>query len=536
MRILQGHVACDLHCSIRLLASFLLVFIPSSTSEPNIIVMQADDLPQYTEWTPAPNAFYGQLPSAILDGNLERLRKASLEMRLAYTSSSSCAPSRFSTMTGRYPSRSATSRMLAEQNNEEFVFVNVPRTKLEDVDNNLDCTEDNIAVTLQANGYRTGFFGKWHLHREHDNDNYAESKMAVENCGFHYADSIYMDNMRNLGDGALHNMEWVADNAIKFIYNNVSYPDGLSHENEPFFMYFNPTIPHQNRVQEALRSGSCTNTNNGEQPEPHIVGMNGDLSCREYRETVLNRASEMSNTELGAIWLDDSVGALIHALEVTNQLSNTIFLFQMDHGEAAKFSVFEGGNRISQFIHYPDLFGNEGLVFEGLVSTIDIVPTMLDFAGAEPSSFYTMDGKSWKDLVQDGMEWKNRCLFFESDFDRALICGCYKLIYLSTGEKYLYDLCNEGNYIHYDPNNPNFDPEVPERSIFDSSDKTESMVKALDCFMEKTRVNNTGTDEYNLQECTDLVEMDLFDKNDLFSSSYQFWNDLFSCADKSCGI
>lgn len=78
-----------------------------------------------------------------------------------------------------------------------------------------------------------------------------------------------------------------------------------------------------------------------------------------------------------------------------------------------------------------------------------------------------MDGQSWKGAIDDdiiGDEWKaNRCLFFESSFERAVRCGCHKYVRMSdtsnekseaeskswwTGNEALFNLCDtSGNYI-----------------------------------------------------------------------------------------
>ncbi|CAB9521490.1 expressed unknown protein [Seminavis robusta] len=85
-------------------------------------------------------------------------------------------------------------------------------------------------------------------------------------------------------------------------------------------------------------------------------------------------------------------------------------------------------------VHFPDVFGANGMSWDGLVSTIDIVPTtcILDYAGV--ADYYDMDGKSWKNAVQNSARlefWRDeRCLVFELDRDRAVRCGCDKYMEL----------------------------------------------------------------------------------------------------------
>ena len=69
--------------------------------------------------------------------------------------------------------------------------------------------------------------------------------------------------------------------------------------------------------------------------DPMIEGMTLEYgNCEDYRAALVNRAA--SDDELGPMWVDDSIGALITALENQNALDNTIFLFQQDHGMETK--------------------------------------------------------------------------------------------------------------------------------------------------------------------------------------------------------
>lgn len=201
-------------------------------------------------------------------------------------------------------------------------------------------------------------------------------------------------------------------------------------QQKPFFMYFNPTVPHSsNDVGVALKDFSCQDTANGKLGfDPMIPGMTEEYgSCEAYRQSIYDRSN--SEEDYGPIWLDDSVGAILKALNDNGILDNTIFLFQMDHGMETKAALYENGLRIPQFIHYPAKY-SPGTRFDAPVSTIDIGATMLDFAGIAPS--YELDGMSWKDAVDDANEelyWKNyRCLFFEIQRDRAARCGCHKYL------------------------------------------------------------------------------------------------------------
>jgi hypothetical protein len=239
-------------------------------------------------------------------------------------------------------------------------------------------------------------------------------------------------------------------------------------------MYFNPTAPHSSmNVRSALDDFDCDATPAGDDftiEDPWIKGMVEDDGCRAYRDNLIDRGNE-DKDEIGKLWVDDAVGALMQALRDNDIFDDTIIVFQEDHGMDAKKTLYEGGIRIPQFIHYPN--GIEPGQFDAPVSVVDIAATMFDFANIEDPG-YTLDGLSWKDVVGNPTKedwWKQeRCLFFENQQDRAVRCGCYKYIDMIEGSEtfdqgavlglgnqlggVFFDLCDGGtDYITDDDNN-----------------------------------------------------------------------------------
>ena len=82
----------------------------------------------------------------------------------------------------------------------------------------------------------------------------------------------------------------------------------------------------------ALAEANCRDSVEGyldEEPRvPFGMTAGGNKTCREYRDTVLARGgSDASNTNLGAIWVDDAIGSIYEFLRDTGELNNTFFLF-----------------------------------------------------------------------------------------------------------------------------------------------------------------------------------------------------------------
>jgi len=289
--------------------------------------------------------------------------------------------------------------------------------------------------------------------------------------------------------------------------------------------YFNPTVPHPSGdMVDALRSFSCRQTPNGFlQEEPKIPLMTDTIGCSDYRDTIFERAGNSTTRhDLGSIWIDDGVGALLQTLEDVGKLDNTIFLFQLDHGVEAKMTNFENGNRIAQFIHYPKEFGTSGVKITSPVSTIDIMPTLLDFAGVDSKEVYDMDGESWRNytMYKEGVDidviTDSRCIYSEWQKDRALVCDkCHKLIaigdeidsgtasnaepmgYALGNNRMYFNLCDEdGHYINY----PN-DSMESDNLAWENWDVFMALQKTMDCFLNKTAPQNVP--DFNVtMECS----------------------------------
>jgi N-sulfoglucosamine sulfohydrolase len=89
---------------------------------------------------------------------------------------------------------------------------------------------------------------------------------------------------------------------------------------------------------------------------------------------------------LDAIHLSDGyVGQLLDRLEKDGLAENTIVVMSSDHGPLfrGKQFLYDGGMRIPLMVRFPDGRG-AGTVNDDLISSIDLAPTMLGFAGIRP--------------------------------------------------------------------------------------------------------------------------------------------------------
>jgi N-sulfoglucosamine sulfohydrolase len=99
--------------------------------------------------------------------------------------------------------------------------------------------------------------------------------------------------------------------------------------------------------------------------------------------------------------MDRSVGLILQALQDSGEMENTLVIFVSDNGipfPGAKTTLYEAGVHLPLLISCPRHKG--GNACNGLVSFVDIAPTILDWTGAKPPK-YALAGKSMLPILGD---------------------------------------------------------------------------------------------------------------------------------------
>jgi N-acetylglucosamine-6-sulfatase len=122
--------------------------------------------------------------------------------------------------------------------------------------------------------------------------------------------------------------------------------------------------------------------------------------------------------------MDEGVRRIVETLRKAGELDNTTIAFVSDHGyffgehriPNEKYHVYEESIRIPMLIRFPAGIGTPGAEVEAPVANIDLAPTFLGLAGAQPCAAgrcRVMDGRSLVDLVQGGSWPAERALALE---------------------------------------------------------------------------------------------------------------------------
>jgi arylsulfatase A-like enzyme len=319
-----------------------------------------------------------------------------------------CSPSRYSMLTGKYSGRCQGEEYLAK-----FPLGTPTRTE-----NNceLNATELHLGNILKANGYRTGFVGKSHI-MEHDilsvanwpsyglqtyaqgDDPYdpaVDAKMKhnhdvyqsiVRSYGFDYADGIYMANVKELRNDALniHNLEWTVDKARTFIEQE---------KDHPFFLFFNTTL-HHGPVPWARTDGVYWSSFDA---DPKLTGegvIETPWDFMPSRQEIQDQyiAAGFPENEAYALLLDEGIKAIYDKIVELNLDENTLILFIPDHGmwRHGKATLHDFGLKVPMLMYWKGTIA-AGSVYDGLVQTVDFLPTILELAGIETPAGLETDG------------------------------------------------------------------------------------------------------------------------------------------------
>src|SRR5690606_19921936 len=103
---------------------------------------------------------------------------------------------------------------------------------------------------------------------------------------------------------------------------------------------------------------------------------------------------------------DDEVGRLLKTLDETGLTSNTVLVFIGDngymmgsHGRNGKAVPYEASIRVPFIIWGPGVFAAQGKT-DAVASSLDLPPTFLKLAGAEPPSEW--HGRDLTPVLADG--------------------------------------------------------------------------------------------------------------------------------------
>jgi arylsulfatase A len=374
-------------------------------ARPNILFVLMDDLGYSTL------GCFGN--TRVPTPNLDRLAREGVRFTNAYVTPQ-CTPTRATLLTGQYTARNKMWHVIP--------YYHYPYGRVEEVPfkENLERSDFTLAKGLQAAGYRTGIFGKWHLTANEDGAYSHLKQEAARHYGFDVTSKPpAVANEQNTGDKAVMRL---TGEALEFM---------TSSRERPFFCY----LPHHT-VHSVVSA-----------PENLVAA---------YRAKGAPATGLHNATYLAALdHMDRSIGVLREGLEKSGQWDNTAVVFLSDNGGLArnhrpgprpgpdgklrpeinveefssaplrawKGSAYEGGIRVPMVARFPGQRGG-GRTVDTPVHAVDMMPTFFDLAGTSAPRGHALDGVNIRPLAEGRGGIAARDLFWYQPF--------YDQIWLAT--------------------------------------------------------------------------------------------------------
>ncbi|MEO1014619.1 MAG: sulfatase-like hydrolase/transferase [Pseudomonadota bacterium] len=342
---------------------------------PNIVLIVGDD----HGWP-----YYGFLGDPnVVTPNLDRLATEGALFTIAHVTANHCRPALQTLMTGLYPVQyqSWLDQRIEARIAEDAAYQAAPpqeqgarRLALETT---LMSEFETLPVLLKEKGYVSFQGGKW-WEGAYDNGGFDEGMAAGWRAEDVSKEGWFFQFMG--GDGIELGRTTMAP-VMDFIEDN---------KERPFYIWYGPSLPH-------------TPLN----PPPEHRGHYEDKAFSESAKDYYGNIT----------WFDHGIGELVAKLDAEGVLENTLIVFVNDNGweqpptaeykddrdlysnggVRGKLSVFETAFRTPIFFHWPakiDAARND----DALVSAIDLVPTILDYAGVDAPA--GLPGYSLKPLME----------------------------------------------------------------------------------------------------------------------------------------
>ena len=407
------------------LTSFLLVAVAALAScrqtpagappaRPNILVIVVDDA-RWDDFGFAGHPFV-QTPA------VDRLAREGTWFLNAFATTPLCSPSRAAILTGQY----AHTHGIIDNTARDAASHRLP----------------TFAIPLAGAGYRTGFFGKWHMGNDDTRRPGWSRWVAMKGQGEAIDPQLNVDGQRIAAKGYVtdiltdHVVDFIRQSqgtpfmaflAHKALHPNVAQRDDGSVVALPDQRAgFVPAERHRGRYAKApvpRRPNATVAPTRKPALERTIAGLPPLGPATGTPEVDVRDRLEM------LLGVDESLARLVETLRELGQLDNTAIIFTSDHGyfygehglNEERRLAYEETARIPLIVRYPRVV-KAGATRPELVQVIDLAPTILALAGVADDQ--RRQGQSLVPLLEGAnVPWRSSILleyYTDTVFPRML--------------------------------------------------------------------------------------------------------------------
>jgi N-sulfoglucosamine sulfohydrolase len=298
--------------------------------------------------------------SSVRTPHLDALAADGTLFTHAFATVSSCSPSRAVIFTGMYSHTNGMYGLAHDVHNQHLL----PSVR-------------TLPALLRQSGYATALVGKKHILP--DDALRFDAELAPEQPGN-------------------RDVAFMVDQARTFIEKN---------DEKPFLLVIGFSDPH--RAEENFGNTRVWPSVPRVTYDPAKIVLPTHLpDIPEVRKDIAQYYESVSR-------LDSGVGLLLDALRATGHGEDTLIVYMSDNGRpfpAAKTTLYDEGIRLPLIIQSPDQT-KRGVRNSAMVSWIDILPTVLDWAGARADTSTPLPGRSLLPILSTE-EIKGRDIIFAS--------------------------------------------------------------------------------------------------------------------------
>eukprot|EP00808_Paulinella_micropora_P009992 g72689.t1 len=373
---------------------------------PNIWSIVADDLTVQVL-----SLYKGRLASHIATPNINRLASEGVTFKNAFTVYPLCSPSRGTLLTGQHAHKHGVRHLKSVSDHPGFT-----RT---------------MPKNLKHHGYQTAIFGKWHVPMKNlNNENYddfliinnehedfygARNVWVMSRSGTSekkppqiekdfYCDSLFVDKSLEFVKARDKSRPFYVSTHFKACHEPFLSPRDLMKLLEDVKFDEPPGFFHKLGINNSVMPAMAFDDWIGKAFERQPMHPDWGVPPRKssWTKEELWKASYQVLVQLYlqcVVGMDRHIGRVLDFIDSEQGLKeNTVVMFTADHGfflgEHSWFdkrTAHEESSRVPLLFRYPGKIPRNTICNE-LVSNVDFVPTLMEYAGYEP--IWEIDGKS----------------------------------------------------------------------------------------------------------------------------------------------
>ncbi|MGC6548419.1 MAG: sulfatase [Rubripirellula sp.] len=386
---------------------------PTENSEGNqppksVLFILVDDLGYMDIGANNPNTFY-ETP------NIDKLAASGMRFTDGYAANPVCSPTRYSIMTGRYPSRVDATNFFSGRRSGKF--------NPAPLNDRMPLDEITIAEALKEHGYQTFFAGKWHLG---PTEEYWPTKQGFDvNRGGHrgggpYGGKKYFSPYENptLSNGpeGEHLPDRLARETSEFMEE---------HRDEPFLAYLSFYSVHTPLMAPKDLVAKY-------QAKAKKLGLSDEHAFAEEEQVFGDKPRRVRIQQNHAVYaamveaMDRAVGKVLNQITKLGLDDSTAVFFIGDNGglstsegsptsnlpfRGGKGWIYEGGIREAFLARCPGVTTPGSVSSEPVCST-DFYPTILEYCGLPLKPNQHLDGQSLIPLMSGEERLSRENLFW----------------------------------------------------------------------------------------------------------------------------